>query len=117
MTATETMLYRNWLRGALGSADTATAQKYGPVLYDAKSLSWGEAQDIANGDRPIGAGPLMPRGWPRVNGHVGTLIQPAGMVTMAPGAFWVRARARRICRTVKASLLSKSSSAIQNQVR
>jgi hypothetical protein len=47
-TAVETMLYRNWLRGELGSADTATAQKYGPVLYDAKALSWGEAQDIAN---------------------------------------------------------------------
>ena len=28
-TATETMLYRNWLRGVLGSADSETAQKYG----------------------------------------------------------------------------------------
>jgi hypothetical protein len=27
-TATETMLYRNWLRGVLGSADSETAQKY-----------------------------------------------------------------------------------------
>ena len=28
-TAVETMLYRNWLRGALGSADSQTAKKYG----------------------------------------------------------------------------------------
>ncbi|KKJ99253.1 MFS transporter [Micromonospora sp. HK10] len=45
-TATETMLYRNWLRGMLGSADSETAQKYGPALYDAKSLTWGETQSI-----------------------------------------------------------------------
>lgn len=46
-TATQTMLYRNWLRGLLGSADTSTATKYGPVLYDSKSLTWDEAQRIA----------------------------------------------------------------------
>jgi hypothetical protein len=45
-TATETMLYRNWLRGLLGSADSETAQKYGLALYDAKSLTWDEAQKI-----------------------------------------------------------------------
>ncbi|HEX2770812.1 MAG TPA: MFS transporter [Micromonosporaceae bacterium] len=45
-TATETMLYRNWLRGALGSADSATAEKYGRALYDAKSLTWDEAQKL-----------------------------------------------------------------------
>ena len=43
-TATETMLYRNWLRGLLGSADSETAQKYGMALYDARSLTWDEAQ-------------------------------------------------------------------------
>jgi hypothetical protein len=43
-TATETMLYRNWLRGVLGSADSPTAQKYGRALYDARSLTWDEAQ-------------------------------------------------------------------------
>lgn len=42
-TATETMLFRNWLRGTLGSADSGTAQKYGRALYDAKSLTWDEA--------------------------------------------------------------------------
>lgn len=45
-TATETMLYRNWLRGVLGSADSETAKKYGPALYDAKSLSWREAERL-----------------------------------------------------------------------
>jgi hypothetical protein len=45
-TSTETMLYRNWLRGVLGSADSETARKYGQALYDAKSLSWGEASSM-----------------------------------------------------------------------
>src|SRR5690242_4312792 len=45
-TATETMLYRNWLRGILGSADSVTAQRYGRALYDARSLTWEEAQRI-----------------------------------------------------------------------
>ncbi|MEV6630005.1 MFS transporter [Actinoplanes sp. NPDC051470] len=45
-TATETMLYRNWLRGLLGSADSQTAKKYGPALYDARSLSWEEAKKL-----------------------------------------------------------------------
>src|SRR5688500_4880645 len=39
-TVTETMLFKNWLRGLLGSADSETAKKYGLALYDAKSLSW-----------------------------------------------------------------------------
>ncbi|WP_428963248.1 MFS transporter [Micromonospora fluostatini] len=45
-TATEAMLYRNWLRGMLGSADSETAKKYGRALYDAKSLSWEEAEKL-----------------------------------------------------------------------
>jgi hypothetical protein len=45
-TATETMLYRNWLRGLLGSADSETAQKYGMALYDARSFTWEEAQKL-----------------------------------------------------------------------
>ncbi|GAB2942894.1 hypothetical protein GCM10027280_34410 [Micromonospora polyrhachis] len=45
-TSAESMLYRNWLRGTLGSADTETAKKYGRALYDAKSLSWEEAQKL-----------------------------------------------------------------------
>lgn len=45
-TATETMLYRNWLRGILGSADSVTAQKYGLALYDAHSFRWDEAEEI-----------------------------------------------------------------------
>lgn len=45
-TATETMLYRNWLRGVLGSADSETAKKYGRALYDAKSITWEEAEKL-----------------------------------------------------------------------
>jgi hypothetical protein len=45
-TSTDTMLYRNWLRGLLGSADSTTAQKYGRALYDARSLTWDEAQKM-----------------------------------------------------------------------
>jgi hypothetical protein len=45
-TAVETMLYRNWLRGLLGSADSATAQKYGQALYRARSLTWDEAEEL-----------------------------------------------------------------------
>ncbi|MCM4077391.1 MFS transporter [Paractinoplanes hotanensis] len=45
-TSTETMLYRNWLRGLLGSADSPTAQKYGRALYDARSFSWRDAERL-----------------------------------------------------------------------
>jgi hypothetical protein len=45
-TAVRTMLYRNWLRGLLGSADSPTAQKYGEALYDARSLTWDEENQI-----------------------------------------------------------------------
>jgi hypothetical protein len=46
-TAEENLLYRNWLRGELGSADSLTAQKYGRVLYDAKSFTWEQSEAIA----------------------------------------------------------------------
>ncbi|HLL68115.1 MAG TPA: MFS transporter [Micromonosporaceae bacterium] len=45
-TAAEGLLYRNWLRGVLGSADSEVAQKYGRVLYDAKSYSWDEIEKL-----------------------------------------------------------------------
>jgi hypothetical protein len=45
-TAVDTMLYRNWLRGLLGSADSPTAEKYGQALYRARSLSWDEAEEL-----------------------------------------------------------------------
>lgn len=44
--ATETVLYRNWLRAVLGTADGDTAKTYGPVLYDATSMQWGEAERV-----------------------------------------------------------------------
>ncbi len=46
--AVENLLYKNWLRGELGSADSQVAQRYGRALYDAKSLTWGQANDIKN---------------------------------------------------------------------
>ena len=46
-TAAQNLLYRDWLRGLLGSADSPTAIKYGPVLYDARSFTWDEAATIA----------------------------------------------------------------------
>lgn len=39
---TDAILYRSWLRAVLGDADSDTAVKYGPALYDATTLSWGE---------------------------------------------------------------------------
>lgn len=45
-TATQGLLYRNWLRGLLGSSESETAIKYGPILYDAKSFSWDELDKI-----------------------------------------------------------------------
>ncbi|WP_027341936.1 MFS transporter [Hamadaea tsunoensis] len=52
-TAVRTLLYRNWLRGLLGSADSETAEKYGPALYDSKSLTWGDVQAIQQEPDPI----------------------------------------------------------------
>lgn len=43
---TDTVLYEQWLRGTLGSADSETAQKYGPDLYRARALSWQEAAAV-----------------------------------------------------------------------
>jgi hypothetical protein len=43
-TVTKAILYNNWLRAVLGSADSATAKTYGPALYDAQVFTWGEAE-------------------------------------------------------------------------
>ncbi len=48
---TETILYNQWLRGTLGSADSDTAKKYGPALYKAKAISWAEAQEMRKGEK------------------------------------------------------------------
>lgn len=56
-TAADTMLYRNWVRGILGSADSETAMKYGRALYDARSLSWDEAQKLR--DNPDSRKPTL----------------------------------------------------------
>jgi hypothetical protein len=49
--AAYTILYKNWLRGLVGSADSKTATTYGDLLYDARSLSWAEQQRIATDPR------------------------------------------------------------------
>ncbi|MFY1634677.1 MFS transporter [Solwaraspora sp. WMMB335] len=45
-TTTSAMLYRNWLRGVLGSADSPTAEKYGFALYNAQAFTWSEIEEI-----------------------------------------------------------------------
>lgn len=45
--ATEAVLYRTWVSALLGDADSPTAQKYGRALYDATSMTWGEAERAA----------------------------------------------------------------------
>ncbi|MFC5175627.1 hypothetical protein [Nocardioides taihuensis] len=37
------ILYRSWLAGTLGSADSETARKYGPELFRSQALTWREA--------------------------------------------------------------------------
>jgi hypothetical protein len=44
--ATEAILYKAWLRAELGSADSPTAQKYGPALYDATTFTWADAEQM-----------------------------------------------------------------------
>ncbi|MGH3715008.1 MAG: DUF308 domain-containing protein, partial [Micromonosporaceae bacterium] len=46
--STDAVLYRNWLRGALGSADSEVAKYYGKALYDAQTFSWEEYEKIEN---------------------------------------------------------------------
>lgn len=43
---TTSLLYNNWLVAELGSSDSPTAKKYGPALFDAQALTWGQAADI-----------------------------------------------------------------------
>ncbi len=40
------VLYRSWLRGEFGSADSATARTYGPQLFQASALTWREADTV-----------------------------------------------------------------------
>src|SRR5690349_14497138 len=39
----ESIFYKAWLTGTLGSTDSATAKKYGPELFKAQALTWHEA--------------------------------------------------------------------------
>lgn len=40
------ILYRGWLAGQLGSANSATAKEFGPRLFKASALTWAEAEEI-----------------------------------------------------------------------
>jgi hypothetical protein len=40
----ESILYESWLAGEFGNANSATARKYGPALFDAQALTWREAR-------------------------------------------------------------------------
>jgi hypothetical protein len=39
----ESIFYNNWLAGQFGTADSATARKYGPELFKAQALTWRQA--------------------------------------------------------------------------
>lgn len=45
-TAVGTMLNRNWLRGLIGSSNSVTAEKYGVALYQARTFTWAETEDL-----------------------------------------------------------------------
>ena len=50
----ESILYDRWVAGTLGDTTSATARTYGPVLYDASTLTWAETQLVRSD--PDGAG-------------------------------------------------------------
>lgn len=45
---TENVLYRNWLRGELGSPDSGVAQRYGPLLLDSQAYTYTQTRIIQN---------------------------------------------------------------------
>jgi len=45
----EAMLYQAWLAGTFGSANSETAKRYGPELFQAQTFTWREAQAIEQG--------------------------------------------------------------------
>jgi hypothetical protein len=52
------LLYDSWLRGELGSVDSATARKWGPALFRASAYTWAEARQA---DDPARARQLQDR--------------------------------------------------------
>ncbi|GIG67654.1 hypothetical protein Pen01_39490 [Phytomonospora endophytica] len=47
-TVTENLLYRNWLRSVLGSADSDAAKFYGLALYNSSAFTWAEIEAARN---------------------------------------------------------------------
>jgi hypothetical protein len=58
--AVDTTLYRSWLRGTFGDADSPTAVQYGPCLLKSKTFSWTEK--AAYDADPGGAGKKIVEG-------------------------------------------------------
>ena len=50
----ESILYDRWVAGTLGDTTSPTAREYGPVLYDASTLTWAETELVRSD--PGGAG-------------------------------------------------------------
>lgn len=50
----DAILYDRWVAGTLGDADSPTARRYGPELYQASTLTWAETQILR--EDPAGAG-------------------------------------------------------------
>lgn len=42
----ESILYDRWVAGTLGDTTSPTARQYGPVLYDASTLTWAETEVV-----------------------------------------------------------------------
>lgn len=45
-TTHEALLYNTWLAGTFGNADSPTAKRYGPAIFDASALTWREARTL-----------------------------------------------------------------------
>jgi hypothetical protein len=48
------IIFDRWVAGTLGDSDSATAKKYGPILYKSQAMSWDEARQYRAD--PSGAG-------------------------------------------------------------
>ncbi|WP_155918582.1 hypothetical protein [Marmoricola sp. URHB0036] len=50
----ESIFYRSWLAGTLGSTDSRTARKYGPLLFKSQALTWREAAIVQKDPSGVG---------------------------------------------------------------
>ncbi|MBT0771772.1 hypothetical protein KIH74_22720 [Kineosporia sp. J2-2] len=67
----DVILYRPWLQGMFGSSDSATAEKYGPLLLNAGSLRWSEVQEIRdNPDKAKEIAETHQKAWKSIMGSL-----------------------------------------------